>query len=48
MKKNIAIALVLLFSLYGASSFIGKTWYYIKVLRTTERILKAQSVQFKF
>ena len=48
MKKNIAIALILLFSLYGASTFITKGWYYVKVIRTTERILKAQNVQFKF
>lgn len=48
MKKNIAIGLILLFSLYGASTFIGKGWYYLKVIRTTERILKAQNVQFTF
>ena len=48
MKKNIAVALIVLFSLYGAGNFLAKGWYYIKVLRTTERILKAQNVQFKF
>ena len=48
MKKILISIIVAASALYGASTFIAKTWYYIKVIRTTERILRAQNVPFTF
>lgn len=50
LSQHQMLLAVFVAALLGVFLALGtaKVWYYVKVIRTTERILKSQKVEFEF